>query len=143
MTEKVLIMSCEIARERLQDWFDRPGSPSLSPDVGEHVKDCADCRTFATRWNRIELQLQAMKEDGPTLSPNFALGLRGRMARPKPRFYLQLPIYTFRLATAGAAAVLALIAVVYLLGALKIISPAPADSILANLHLSGSNSPNK
>ena len=132
MAEKVSIMSCELNREKLQDWFDKPGTPTLPPDVGEHVKNCADCRTFATQWNRIELQLQAMKEEGPAPSPDFTEGLRARLAEPKPRFRMSLPVYTLRLATAGVTAVLALVAAIYLLSALNIISP--LDSITAIIH---------
>lgn len=123
-------MSCENFRESLQDWFDQPGSPSLNPEVAEHVKECADCRAFATRWNRIELQIQQMREEGPELSPDFADRLREKLAQRRPIFAWPQLGYGWRMAGAGATAVVVVVAALYVLSGLHIISPMDYASLI-------------
>ena len=126
-------MSCESIRESLHDWFDQPGSPSLPPEVAEHVKECPDCRSFATKWNRIEHQLIAMREEGPDLSPDFAESLQARLKEKRRRITFRIPAHSLRFATMSAAAVVVLVAAFYILSGLKII---PQDSLAAFLGFS-------
>lgn len=74
-------MHCARIRDRIQDWFDTPGAPAMPDDVRTHVHDCAECRTFIQRWNRIEAGLQTLREDAPRLSADFHASLRSRVER--------------------------------------------------------------
>ena len=115
-------MRCSKTRKRLQEWFDKPVSP-LPPDVAEHVRNCTDCRSLVTRWNAIELELQAMKGEGPILPADFAASVRKRLRQPDVRAPWRMPAYAWRFATAGAAVLVAAAALLYVLGGMRILFP--------------------
>jgi predicted anti-sigma-YlaC factor YlaD len=133
-------MHCRKTRKRLQEWFDQPVAP-LPSDVAAHVKECTDCRALVTRWNAIELQIQAMKSEEISPSADIAASVRKRLREPDIRAPWRVPVMAWRLAGAGAAAMVAAAALFYVLGGMRILTPAPSSGTAAFVDQPGGNQP--
>lgn len=72
-------MHCHKARALIQDWFDQLGATPMPDAIRDHVHLCEDCRLFIKQWNAIELGLQALKEQTPTVSRDLRMGIRSRI----------------------------------------------------------------
>jgi predicted anti-sigma-YlaC factor YlaD len=72
-------MRCENSRARIQEWLDTPGATAMSPEIGEHIRECTECRGFIKKWNSIELGLQSMREQAPQLSSDFSFSVQSRI----------------------------------------------------------------
>lgn len=117
-------MRCAISREKLQDWFDQPGTPGLPPDLASHVRECTDCRGYVKRWNAIELGLQSMRLDSSQPSVDIAAAVRARIQSPMQRSERWLTFPARRLALVGATAAAAMAAVALALWGARLFAPA-------------------
>jgi hypothetical protein len=112
-------MRCTTCRTQLHTWFDSHGSDAMPLEVGEHIRDCSECRTFIKSWNSVELGLQSIQSHSTNLSSDFAVRLRARLAREegRRRYYFPFPAFPAfnygRLAVAAVAAVMIVIAIRY------------------------------
>lgn len=129
-------MRCNGAKAKIQCWFDASNVEPVPPDVAEHIRVCANCRGLITRWNAIELRLQAMREESPPLSADFAITLRTRLREEsaitvRPAYAM----FTWRYALAGAGATAALVAILYSLSLLRI--PMGGSQQMQNVAITG------
>ncbi len=108
-------MMCEMTREKIHHWLDGARGGTLPPDLAEHLRSCGECRSFVSRWNGIELQLQSIREEIRPSSLDFSTAVRYRLEQPRPRFALRLPVYVPRVGLAGSAALAVVIALLYVL----------------------------
>lgn len=108
------------------------GASSMPAELGRHVRECVDCRAFITRWNAIELRLQALRDESTPVSPGFdrAVLARLRDARTSPRRPRRIELWRF--AIAGASAAIAGVALALYFGAaapIKLRSPQHAAAV--------------
>src|SRR5205807_1225769 len=96
------------------------GVTALPPELGEHVRECTGCRSFISRWNTIELRLQALREEAPRLSPDQVMALRARMRGPAVRTSRRIDMTPFRYAVVTATTALALAAMLYGLSSFRL-----------------------
>jgi hypothetical protein len=125
-------MRCETARERIQDWFDSASATAMPPDIGAHVHECAECKGFIQRWNRIEVSMQSMRTESPGPSPAFRSSLQARLdSIPARRPRLQdLPIARMfrpvRYALAMASVVLIIALAAHFAGSIRLALSGPS-----------------
>jgi predicted anti-sigma-YlaC factor YlaD len=99
-------MRCDSVREKIHHWFDKPGAAAIPEEVGQHLKVCAECRVFISRWNAIELRMQSMREETPELSPGFQTRLAERLQKVAPMPRRPLLIQYWRWTAVGMATML-------------------------------------
>jgi predicted anti-sigma-YlaC factor YlaD len=106
-------MRCENSRDRIQEWLDTPGAPSMSPEIGEHIRECTDCRSFIKNWNSIELGFQSMREQAPPLSNDFTVSLQARLRAEQTSSRIPWPFRPWQFALVGASAAALVIAMIF------------------------------
>lgn len=103
--------SCESIREQIHHWLDEPRVPCMPEPVAAHIRQCGACRAFISRWNAIELGLQGMRDEGPVVTGDFAVAIRGRLRQPPPSLWTLWRPAVARGTMAAAACVLLLLGV--------------------------------
>ncbi len=118
-------MSCTNYREKIQDWFDAPGAPSMPDELRDHVRVCTDCTQHIRNWNSLEISLRSIRDQIPQMSADFRSNLNAAIIeREKRTVWMSLkhhrsPVFAF----AASAAVIGAIAIYMFSGMRQSLSP--------------------